>query len=56
MFNRQDREDGNLCTESFTMSPSDKTVLVVEDNDINMRLFHDVLEARGYSVLQAKDG
>ncbi len=38
------------------MSPLDKTVLVVEDNDINMRLFHDVLETRGYTVLQAKDG
>ncbi len=38
------------------MSPLDKTVLVVEDNDISMRLFHDVLEAHGYNVLQAKDG
>ncbi len=38
------------------MSPLDKTVLVVEDNDLNMRLFHDVLEADGYTVLQAKDG
>ncbi len=38
------------------MSPLDKTVLVVEDNDGNMRLFHDVLEAHGYNVLQAKDG
>ncbi len=38
------------------MSPLDKTVLVVEDNDLNMKLFHDVLEAGGYNVLQAKDG
>ncbi len=38
------------------MGSMDKTVLVVEDNDINMRLFHDVLEMRGYNVLQAKDG
>ncbi len=38
------------------MSPLNKTVLVVEDNDLNMRLFHDVLEARGYNVLQANDG
>jgi len=38
------------------MSPLEKTVLVVEDNDINMKLFHDVLDARGYNVLQAKDG
>ncbi len=33
----------------------DKTVLVVEDNDLNMKLFHAVLEAHGYNVLQAKD-
>ena len=38
------------------MSPLDKTVLVVEDNDINMKLLHDVLEVHGYNVLQAKDG
>ncbi len=38
------------------MSPLNKTVLVVEDNDLNMKLFHDVLEAGGYNVLQAKDG
>jgi len=38
------------------MSKPTKSVLVVEDNDLNMRLFHDVLEARGYNVLQAKDG
>ncbi len=38
------------------MSPMDRTVLVVEDNDLNMKLFHDVLEAHGYNVLQAKEG
>ncbi len=38
------------------MSPLDKTVLVVEDRDLNMKLFHDVLEPHGYNVLQAKDG
>ena len=38
------------------MSPLDKTVLVVEDNDINMKLFHDVLEVSGYNVLQAMNG
>ncbi len=38
------------------MSPLDKTVLVVEDNDINMKLLHDVLELHGYNGLQAKDG
>ncbi len=38
------------------MAPLDKTVLVVEDNNVNMKLFHDVLEAHGYNVLQAKNG
>ncbi len=38
------------------MSPLDKTVLVIEDNDLNMKLFHDLLEAHGYNVLQATDG
>jgi two-component system cell cycle response regulator DivK len=33
-----------------------RTVLVVEDNDLNMKLFHDLLEAQGYHVLQTKDG
>ncbi len=45
-----------LGEERFTMSPLDKTVLVVEDNDASMMLFRDVLEARGYNVLQATDG
>ena len=33
-----------------------KTVLVVEDNEINMRLFHGLLEMRGYNILQTSDG
>jgi len=33
-----------------------KTILVVEDNDLNMKLFHDLLEAHGYETLQTKDG
>ncbi len=38
------------------MNCSNKTVLVVEDDHISMRLFRDTLEAHGYNVLQAKDG
>ncbi len=38
------------------MSPLDKTVLVVEDNEASMKLLYDVLKTRGYNVLQAKDG
>jgi two-component system cell cycle response regulator DivK len=30
-----------------------KTVLIVEDNELNMRLFNDLLQASGYDTLQA---
>jgi two-component system cell cycle response regulator DivK len=33
-----------------------KTVLIVEDNELNMKLFNDLLEARGYNILQTRDG
>ena len=33
-----------------------KTVLIVEDNDLNMKLFNDLLEAHGYETLQTRDG
>jgi two-component system cell cycle response regulator DivK len=28
-----------------------KTVMIVEDNELNMKLFHDLLEAHGYSTV-----
>ena len=33
-----------------------KTVLIVEDNDLNMKLFQDLLEANGYRILAAQSG
>jgi two-component system cell cycle response regulator DivK len=33
-----------------------KTVLVVEDNELNMKLFHDLLEAHGYHIVQTRNG
>ncbi len=33
-----------------------KKVLIVEDNELNMKLFHDLLEAHGISTVQTKDG
>ena len=33
-----------------------KTVLIVEDNELNMKLFNDLLEAHGYATLQTRDG
>lgn len=33
-----------------------KTILIVEDNELNMKLFNDLLQAHGYSTVQTMDG
>ncbi|MDB5490238.1 MAG: Chemotaxis protein CheV [Micavibrio sp.] len=33
-----------------------KKILVVEDNELNMKLFHDLLEAHGYETVQTSNG
>lgn len=33
-----------------------KTILIVEDNELNMKLFSDLLKFHGYATLQTKDG
>jgi two-component system, cell cycle response regulator DivK len=33
-----------------------KTVLIVEDNELNMKLFNDLLEANGNATLRTKSG
>jgi two-component system cell cycle response regulator DivK len=33
-----------------------KSVLIVEDNELNMKLFHDLLDAYGYRTIQTRNG
>src|ERR1700737_3330214 len=33
-----------------------KTVMIVEDNELNMKLFHDLLEAHGYQTVGTRNG
>jgi len=33
-----------------------KTVLIVEDNELNMKLFNDLLETRGCRIVQTRNG
>ncbi len=33
-----------------------KKVLIVEDNELNMKLFHDLLEAHGIGTIQTREG
>ena len=39
-----------------SMDASAKTVLIVEDNELNMKLFHDLLEAHGYRTVGTRNG
>jgi two-component system cell cycle response regulator DivK len=45
--------DSDLCTPSAIRR---KKILIVEDDELNMKLFHDLLEFHGYETLQIKDG
>jgi len=36
--------------------PAPKLVLIVEDNDLNMKLFRDLIEAQGFRTLHTRDG
>ena len=33
-----------------------KTILIVEDNELNLKLFRDLLNAHGYETLETRDG
>ena len=33
-----------------------KTVMIVEDNELNMKLFNDLLRANGYATMPMRNG
>lgn len=38
------------------VSPPAARILVVEDNELNLKLFRDLLESQGYAVISTHDG
>lgn len=48
--------EAKLMTDSRSTAGDKKTVLIVEDNELNMKLFHDLLDVQGYRVLMADNG
>ena len=38
------------------MEPNGRKILIVEDNELNMKLFNDLLAAHGYETLKTRDG
>ena len=49
-------DKSQLTPEEKRRRASEKTILIVEDNELNMKLFHDLIQAHGYNILQTKDG
>jgi two-component system cell cycle response regulator DivK len=47
-------EQGKVPQQPYAATT--KTILIVEDNELSMKLFHDLLHAHGYTVLQTRDG
>jgi two-component system cell cycle response regulator DivK len=55
LFPAEQQQEGMM--QSGVIGPrAARTVLIVEDNELNMKLFNDLLEAHGYTTLQTKDG
>src|SRR6202043_1336321 len=47
---------GMMKRDHTIPQPAPKTVLIVEDNELNMKLFNDLLEAHGYLTLKTANG
>jgi two-component system, cell cycle response regulator DivK len=55
-MDRASAETATSASRYGTVGAMQKKVLVVEDNELNMKLFNDLLEAHGYKVVQTRDG
>src|SRR5579885_1415 len=44
------------CARAQGTDRMPKTVLIVEDNELNMKLFHDLLQANGYDTIETRNG
>ncbi len=49
-------EGTNHSLAAAKVRSTGKCVLIVEDNELNVKLFSDLLEAHGYRTMQTKDG
>jgi len=49
-------KDDNSVGARAMLKAMPKTVLIVEDNELNMKLFRDLLQAHGYETLHTREG
>ncbi|MFT6659951.1 MAG: two-component system cell cycle response regulator DivK [Maritalea sp.] len=55
MLNQLHHKFDKSC-EHLIRGNMSKTVMIVEDNELNMKLFNDLLESRGYRTIQTRNG
>lgn len=46
----------NANVRTHPLSDKKKKILIVEDNDLNLKLFRDLLNANGYETVETKEG
>ena len=46
----------NSIVETKLRVEMKKTIMIVEDNELNMKLFDDLLQAKGYDTIKSTDG
>src|SRR5690554_4495137 len=44
------------CMRTLMGNTMPKKVMIVEDNELNMKLFRDLIEANGYETVRTRDG
>jgi two-component system cell cycle response regulator DivK len=49
-------KDDNSVGASAMLQAMPKKILIVEDNELNMKLFRDLLQAHGYETLHTREG
>ena len=47
---------GTMKPTPIMAGKEQKSILIVEDNELNMKLFQDLLEAHGYRTIQTRSG
>ena len=45
-----------MLLNPFIIINMTKKILIVEDNELNLKLFRDLLSAHGYKIFETKDG
>jgi len=49
-------KDGGSAAAPLRRSRTPKRILVVEDDELNMRVFHDLLGSQGFETIESRDG